>query len=62
MTVETRAARLVAALENSGVKVASVTIKDGEIKVTLRDGDEREVDPFDLVDWRREPSRKKNSN
>lgn len=50
LSVEHRAARLVAALEKQGVKVASLVIIDGEIRVTFGEAKVSTVHPCDLID------------
>lgn len=56
MTIETRAARLVAALERAGRSVSSLTISGDEIKVTFSDHEDPAVNPCDLIDWRNKPT------
>lgn len=50
LSLEHRAARLVAALEKQGVKVASLVIKDGEIRVTFVGANDPDIHPCDLID------------
>ena len=57
LRVETRAARLVAALERQGIAVAGLTISGEEIKVTFAGRETDERDAFDLIDFsRRKPN------
>lgn len=50
LSLEHRAARLVAALEKHGVRVASLVIVDGEIRVTFVETKNPDVHPCDLID------------
>lgn len=58
-TLETRAARLVHSLEAAGHKVASLTIKGDEITVVFVGGEPEGINPFDLVDMRRDSKKPK---
>ncbi len=55
LSLEHRAARLVAALNNQGVQVASLVIADGEIRVTFGEPPPPAVHPCDLIDFGPDP-------
>ena len=50
LSLEHRAARLVAALEKQGVKVASLVIVNGEIRVDFVGVNDPVIHPCDLID------------
>lgn len=51
LSLEHRAARLVAALSNHGVQVASLVIADSEIRVTFGEAPPSAIHPCDLIDF-----------
>lgn len=51
LSLEHRAARLIAALNNHGVQVASLVIADGEIRVSFGELPPSEIHPCDLIDF-----------
>ncbi|GHG11174.1 hypothetical protein GCM10017322_03300 [Paracoccus aerius] len=54
MTIELRAARLVASLQQQGVQVASLVVVGDEIRVHFVTGDVLALDELDLADMKRD--------